>query len=301
MTNLEPLRAVDLPAAGRIMYRSANEFRKNAGLPALTTPLRQPPPLMQHIYAQDPKLSWGGYDGKKLTGYLISHIRDRQWHVAYHFVDPAYQDRGIGRDLLQAGLAEARKRDKYFLSGCTFAYNLKAIGLYSRLGLFPRKDLFVMQRSSKGDWPLPPRPGAITMTPISSVETVIELNRMDCEIRGNNRSADHCYWLADDDHTGYVFSTGDRLAGYAYISGKGSIGPVLAVRDIFLVDILLHCLYEAKDKKNQNIRVLVSGKNFASLQLLMNSGFSFHEIAVLMTNRVFCDMRRYLPHSLVVF
>jgi hypothetical protein len=33
----------------------------------------------------------------------------------------------------------------------------------------------------------------------------------------------------------------------------------------------------------------------------MSQGFTFEEIAILMTNRVFCDMRRYLPHSLVVF
>jgi len=283
------------------MFRSSNLLRKEAGLAPLTTRLRQPLPMMQHIFLQDQDLSWAAYDGEKLAGYLISYIRDRQWYVGYFFVDPPYRGTGIGRDLLQAGLSKAQELDMYFLSQCTFTYNLKAVGLYSQFGMFPRKNLFLLERPMSGDWSLPARPEALIMTPINSIETLADLNRMDCEVRGVNRAADHCYWLADDDYTGYVFSSGERLVGYAYITDKGGIGPVLASRDMYLTDMLIHCLHELEAKKTNSIQIWVSGKNFGALQLLLSNDFRFEEIAILMTNRVFCDLRRYLPHSLVVF
>lgn len=298
---IERLREADLLEAGRLMIRSSNVLRKEAGLAPSTARLRQPVPMMKHIFLQDPDLSWAAYDDDKLVGYLISYVRDRQWYVGYFFVDPLYQCTGIGRDLLQAGLSKAQESDMYFLSQCTFTYNLKAIGLYSQFGMFPRKNLFLLGRPMSGDWSLPTRPEALIMSRINSIETLAELNRMDCEVRGVNRAADHCYWLADEDYAGYVFSSGDRQVGYAYVSNKGDIGPVLASRDMFLTDMLIHCLYELRDIKTKDVHIWVSGKNFGALQLLLSNDFRFEEVAILMTNRVFCDLRRYLPHSLVVF
>ncbi len=299
--NIGPLRSDDLLDAGRLMYRSRNYFRKTAGLEPYAVRLRRPVPLMRHIYGQEPALSWGAYDGTKLAGFLISHLRDRQWHAAWFFVDPSYHRRGIGRALLQTGLGEADVRNMYFLSSYTFAYNLPAIGLFSSFGLFPRKNNLRMIRPREGEWALPRRSTTVTMTPIKSIDTVTELNRMDGEVRGINRAADHCYWLANDIYTGYIFKVAGRIIGYAYIADDGSIGPVLATRDMHLVDILVHCLYEAQASKCDQVSVWVNGKNFGSQQVLLANKFVLREIGVLVTNRVFCDMRRYLPHSPIVY
>ncbi len=299
---VEQLREKDLLEAGRLMYRSINSVRQENGLPPLTMRLRKPLSLMEHIRAQDPRLNWGYYQRGKLVGFLCSHIRDLQWYIAYFYVDPPYQGRGIGRQLLETGLAEAQGQDMRFLSGCTFSYNHQAIGLFSRCGMYPRKNLLLMKRAAQCNVPLPPRATAITMEPISTSETVADLSRMDCEVRGANRAVDHCYWLADDNYAGYIFRAGRRPAGYAYLNAAGTIGPVLAARDLFLNDILNHCLHEILQKQGGNeISIWVNGKNFGSLRLLLETGFLFSEIAILMTNRVFCDMRRYLPHSTAVF
>jgi GNAT superfamily N-acetyltransferase len=295
------LQEADLLEAGRLMLRSSNLQRKNAGLSTSATRLRRPVPMMQHLYSQDPDLSWAAYDGDKLAGFLISYVRDRQWYVGYFSVDPAYQGTGIGQDLLEAGLAKAQEMEMYFLSQCTFTYDLGAVGLCSQLGMFPRKNLFRLGRPSQGNWTLPTPPESLSMSRISSIETMAELNRMDCEVRGVNRAADHCYWLADEEYAGYVFSSGDRLVGYAYVSNIGTIGPVLVSRDMYLTDILTYCLTELITRNTKEIRLWVSGKNFGALQLLLANDFEFEETAILMTNRVFCDLRRYLPHSLVVF
>lgn len=295
------LREADLLEAGRLMYRSINHFRKQGGMPLETVRLRRPVPLMEHIYGQSPGLNWGAYHCGKLVGFLSSHIRDLQWYIAYIFVDPQYHERGIGRQLLEAGMEEARRRDMRFLSGCTFSYNTNAIGLLSHCGLYPRKNIMHLLRPAHCELALPPRTTTVEMEAITTIETVTELNRLDCEVRGANRGVDHCYWLANNDYKGFIFTAGGRTAGYAYITLDGHIGPVLAARDMFLTDILNHCLHELVQIRNGEIDVWINGKNFGGLRLLLETGFKYREIAVLMTNRVFCDMRRYLPHSMAVF
>ncbi|MBI3873355.1 MAG: GNAT family N-acetyltransferase [candidate division Zixibacteria bacterium] len=296
-----PLSADDLLAAARLMYVTVDDARVHAGLPALEMKLKATPPLMQHIFDQEPELSWGAYDGDKLVGFATSHMRDRQWHVAYLFVDPAYQNKGLGTALLRTGLAEAEKREAYITSQCTFTYNPKAIALYTRLGMFPRKNLILMEGPPCKEMKCPPPPEGIVPRMIDSTALLTDLNAMDREIRGINRTVDHCYWLADDSHTGYVFAAGNSLVGYAYISKQGFIAPVLTTRDTYLPDIIAHCLNLLAKECDATPKLWLNGKNFTSLQLLLNHQFRIKEIALLMTNRMFCDMRRYLPSSLAVF
>ncbi len=258
------------------------------------------PPLLQHIYEQDPDLSWGAYDGDRLVGFATSHMRDRQWHVSYLFVDPGYQDKGLGTALLRTGLAEAETREAYITSQCTFTYNTKAIALYTRLGMFPRKNLMLMEGPSCRQINCPV-PENIVPRLIDSTALLADLNHMDREIRGINRAVDHCYWLADDNYKGYIFSAGSAFVGYAYISRQGFIAPVVAVRDSYMQDIIAHCLNLLAKDEDVTPKLWMNGKNFTSLQLLLNHRFRIKEIALLMTNRMFCDMRRYIPSSLAVF
>ncbi len=295
------LAETDLLDAAKLMARTVDYVRSEAGMDPLGLSFKTTPPLMQHIYEQEPDLSWGAYDSDKLVGFAISHMRDRQWHSAYLFVDPDYQNKGLGAALVKTGLAEAEKREAYITSTCTFTYNPKAIALYTRLGMFPRKNLMLMEGPHCKDMACPPPNESIIPKVISSTALLADLNHMDREIRGINRSVDHCYWLADDAYTGYVFESGNNLVGYAYISQQGFIAPVLAVRDTFLPDIIAHCMRLLKDNYDVAPKMWLNGKNFASLQLLLNHGFQIKEIGLLMTNRMFCDMRRYLPSSLAVF
>ncbi|MEW5701049.1 MAG: GNAT family N-acetyltransferase [Candidatus Zixiibacteriota bacterium] len=298
---IAPLSASDLLDAARLMSRTVDDQRTKAGLTALELKFKTPPPLMRHIYEQDPDLSWGAYEDDKLVGFATSHMRDRQWHVAYLFVDPAYQNRGLGTALLRNGLAEAEKREAYITSQCTFTYNPKAIALYSRLGMFPRKNLMLLEGPSCKEMECPEPTETVTPRIIDSTALLADLNHMDREIRGINRSVDHCYWLADDNHTGYVFSVGGTLVGYSYISHQGFVAPVLATRDTYLPDIIAHSLKLLAKECDDRPKLWLNGKNFASLQMLLTHGFQIKEIALLMTNRMFCDMRRYLPSSLAVF
>jgi GNAT superfamily N-acetyltransferase len=300
-TRIELLRSEDLLAAAQLMHRTVDDIRRTAGLEPLDFEVKSTPPLLQHIYEQDPELSWGAYDGETLVGFATSHIRDHQWHVAYQFVETAHQNRGIGGELLRTGLGVARERGAMITSQCTFTYNPKAIALYTRLGLFPRKNLILLEGPRCSEMKCPDPPRSIEPSVIDSTSLLNELNHMDREVRGINRSVDHCYWLADEDYTGYVFRANNSLVGYAYISRKGFIAPALAIRDIYLVEIVNHCLHLLKAQYDVTPRIWLNGKNFASLTMLLNHGFRIKEIALLMTNRMFCDMRRYIPASLAVF
>ena len=298
---IEQLRADDLLAAGRLLWKTADEIRKSAGLEPYGMKLRAAPPLLSHIYSQDPDLSWGAYVGNELVGFSTTHMRDRQWHVAYLFVDPEYQNRGLGTKLLKTGIDEATRREAYFMSQCTFSYNMKAIGLYTKLGMFPRKNLMLMEGPPASDVAWPALTSAIEGRLIGSTALLSDLNQMDREVRGINRAVDHCYWLADDDHEGHVFYHQGNLIGYAYVTKQGFIGPILTVRDSFLPEIVLYCLRLLAQRPSTAPKIWLNGKNFTTLQLIFKHGFKIKEIALLMTNRMFCDVRRYVPASLAVF
>lgn len=298
---IEQLRAGDLLAAGQLLYKTADEIRKGAGLEPYGVKLRTAPPLLSHIYTQNPDLSWGAYVEDELVGFSTTHMRDRQWHVAYLFVDPEYQDRGLGTRLLKTGIDEATRREAYFMSQCTFTYNVKAIGLYTKLGMFPRKNVMLMEGPPASEIAWPKLSSPLEGKLIDSTALLNDLNQMDREVRGINRSVDHCYWLADDDHEGHVFYHQGNLIGYAYITQQGCIGPVLTLRDSFLPEIVLYCLRILAQRPGTAPRLWLNGKNFTTLQLLLSNGFKIKEIALLMTNRMFCDVRRYIPASLAVF
>lgn len=298
---IEQLREDDLLAAAQLMYRTADEVRKQAGQDPYNMKLTAPPALLTHIYRQDPDLSWGVYEGSQLVGFAASHMRDRQWHVAYLFVDTPHQGRGLGTRLLTTGLEEANRREAHFTSQCTFIYNTRAIGLYTRLGMFPRKNLMLMHGPVGVDATMPAPSSAIEAQLINSTELLNDLNFMDREVRGINRAADHCYWLADDDYDGFIFSHQGNKIGYAYVSRQGCIGPVLALRDSFLPDLILHCIRHVGSRPDVTPKIWLNGKNFATLQLLLGNGFRIKDIALLLTNRMFCDVRRYVANSLAVF
>jgi len=298
---IEQLREDDLLAAAQMMYRTADVVRKQAGQEPYNMKLTAAPPLLTHIYRQDPDLSWGVYEGSNLIGFASSHMRDRQWHVAYLFVDPEHQGRGLGTRLLQNGLQEAERREAHFTSQCTFIYNTRAIGLYTRLGMFPRKNLMLMHGPNAPTLALPEPAAGIEAQIISSTALLNDLNFMDREVRGINRAADHCYWLADDDYDGFVFSHQGNKIGYAYVSRHGCIGPVLAMRDSYLPDLVVYCLRHLAERSDVTPKIWLNGKNFATLQLLLNHGFRIKDIALLLTNRMFCDVRRYVGNSLAVF
>lgn len=299
---IDQLKVDDLLPAAKLMYRTADEVRKMSGLDPLNVKLKATPPLLAHIQSQDPDLSWGAYDGEKLVGFATSHMRDRQWHVAYLFVDPAYQNRGLGTTLLRTGLDEAQRREAHFTSQCTYIYNIKAVGLYTKMGMFPRKNLMLTEGPKITEINFPEPTAPIEPHLIDSTALLNDLNHMDREVRGINRAADHCYWLAEDDHDGYVFQQQNTMVGYAYISREGCIGPVLVMRDTYMPDVFLHCMKFLREKSpDAKPRMWLNGKNFATLQLLLGHGFRIREIGLLLTNRMFCDVRRYVGASMAVF
>ncbi len=302
----EPVTTIALPekdllSAGRLMYRAVNAVRKQCALPALTTRLRKPDPLMQHLYSQAGDYTWGAYVGDELRGFIMGSIRDQHCHFPYFCVDPAYWQNGIGGQLLSVAVQEATKRNLHFISGSLPGGTIGAMGLYARNNLYPRKNIFLMRHEKPQTITLPRRGNSLNPEPITTIDILSDMNRLDREIRGANRSLDHCYWLADDHLSGYVYYANERHIGYAYIHDRGAVGPVLVSRDQFLTEVIVHCLRELATMKPPQFSVWVSGKNFATIDLLLSLGFEFAENNMLMANRMFCDTRRYLPQSMVIF
>ena len=96
------------------------------------------PPLIDHLHTTDPDMFYCAWKGDRLVGFAGAYVRGKQWYLAWLFVHPSLQDKGVGRKLLEKVW---RDRPGMVHSLCTFAFNMQAVGLYSKFGMSPLADL----------------------------------------------------------------------------------------------------------------------------------------------------------------
>ncbi|MCD6162807.1 MAG: GNAT family N-acetyltransferase [candidate division Zixibacteria bacterium] len=126
-----------LPAI-RLMSASINHLRRQTGKEPFRWQINETPPFVVHLQKTDSDTFYCAYSGDRIVGFAGAIVRGRQWHLAWLFVHPKYQDKGIGRKLLDKVWRDGRNMTH---SLCTFAFNTQAIGLYSKFGMAPLSSL----------------------------------------------------------------------------------------------------------------------------------------------------------------
>lgn len=181
-------------------------------------------------------------DGR-IVGGLFLDERATIVGVGPVVVDPAHQDAGAGRTLMEAALERERARDAAGVRLVQTAYHYRSFALYAKLGFEVRELLTVVQ----GD---PPSAGA----PERQVRPATKRDLGPCaevctQVHGHERSAE----LSDaiDEGTAAVVEHGGRMSGYCTGLGYG---------------------WHAVAEGNDDIRALLaSGDRFAGLGLLVPS------------------------------
>jgi GNAT superfamily N-acetyltransferase len=128
-------------------------------------------------------------------------------------VDPAAQDAGAGRALMEAALARERARGATGIRLVQTAYHYRSLALYAKLGFVVREPLSVMQGT----------PPAISV-PGRGVRTAVEADRAACDelcarVHGHARSGELRDAIAAG--TARVVERPDRICGYATGFGYG--------------------------------------------------------------------------------
>ncbi|MCU1595913.1 MAG: family N-acetyltransferase [Frankiales bacterium] len=105
---LRPLLPEDVPAARLVA---------NAALaPLLPLPEETPENVargelrISHLQRTDPGSCWAAEQDGRLVGFAVALVREGMWFLSLLMVDPGYQSRGLGKQLLDAALSTATDR-----------------------------------------------------------------------------------------------------------------------------------------------------------------------------------------------
>jgi ribosomal protein S18 acetylase RimI-like enzyme len=297
-------KSSDLLEAFRLVTQTFNHLRRKAGLKSLKHKQSEPPPLMVHLLKTDPQGSFVATDAKgKLIGFTMSQMREEEWYLAYLFVLPTYQSRGVGQKLLAKAMKYGTENQCKRRALATLSYNPHAVAMYSKLGMSPQRTLVMMGRKVET---LPPsrrlKPKVpLTLEVVTDERYINRLSKLDRRARGLARPEEHFFWLGDSDSTMLVFHDARKIAGYCVINSRSAIGPVVSSKPEYLSSVLAMSIAYDVRTGHERQAITVHGEQSDIVQQLLSAGFRVFEITLQMATEPIADPKLYIPGNLTFY
>ncbi len=293
-------RQKDLVPAARLVMRSLNHLLVRVGKDRERHRVRSAPPLFKHLLRTDPQRHYCAWRGERIVGFASALLRGKQWYLAFLFVDPRCQDRGIGKKLIEKVWHEGRGVSHAL---ATFPYNMQAVGLYSRFGMVP-EEVFTLMRAPLPKLIVPP-PTGLQASPVGRGD-MAWIHDLERRIRGYTHRPEWRFWRAEGSFRISVFRHRGKRIGYSMIGKGGGIAPVGAISPRLQQKVLAETLRlasEAWPKNAAKMRLVVTCPQTQreNYRLLLDAGFRNLEILLFMSDTPYADFRRYLPATLAVF
>lgn len=289
-----PARAEDLELAVRLVQQSFNDLRVRHGL-APTVPLR-PPAFQAFCLAEDPDGLWVAESDDGMVGFGFSWMQETFWYLAQLFIKPETQGRGIGQALLSRTLEQAQQNEAKNRALITLSYNSSSIGLYVQNGMYPCEPLFrvvapasVVQRNI---WATD-----CDVVPIGSFSEGACLGQIDEEVLGFRRDAHHGFLVGGGVVRCVRVERSGGVAGYAYISSDGHIGPLAVAPEADGEHVVAAAIHRALVERPQQVSMIIPGTADRILGMASELGFRIDEPMVLMSAHPFGKWRNYLPSN----
>ncbi len=215
----------------------------------------------------------------EIVGMAAVQIQSPHAHIAFLFVHPDAQNKGVGRRLLD------RLRETIAESGATVitlasSRDPRAWQRYFRFGLHPGPPQLPF-RATKPVFPIAlPTDDRLSIRQLTAedIETVAMLDRT---VRGADRRDRIRQWLAEGSTGSVVFDRGaGNPIGYAMVSmleHNGQIGPVVATSAEhfpYLLDVALFTAGTLPNPDNHPWRIDFSARNHLAIRPLLEAGFS---------------------------
>jgi GNAT superfamily N-acetyltransferase len=286
LIEIEPATTDDIVPAAHV-YQAAAEALSDqlrarnpwTNAEARAEDLQQAIRVLSTLHQSDDNSVLVARDEGEVVGLAAVQIQPPHAHIAFFFVQPHAQNKGLGRRLL------ARVREVIDESGATVttlasSRDPRAWQRYLRFGLHPGPP----QLPFRAEVPLFP-----IVPPASDVYTVRALGpdevdliaALDVEVRGADRRDRLAEWLAGEGGGWLVQDRGSgEPVGYAMVTmgtNCGQIGPVVAQSPAAFPFVLEVALYRAGLVANPHKRpwrIDLSARNTMAITPLLNAGFS---------------------------
>lgn len=292
-----PARADDAAPATAIFAAAVNDLSARHGLAA--PPLRPlpPNPFFAFCLRDQPEGFWVAEDGGDVIGFALSRVLGEMWFLAFLFVAPGHQGRGIGRELLSRAAAHGGPAitNRALI---TFAYNPSSISLYLKHGMYPRESIYWMAGPSHGAPPARPARAAVDYERLPADQAALAvLAPIDRAVLGFARDGVHAYLLNAPGAACYLCLRDGCPIGYAYAWTNGRVGPLAAIDGSLVRAVMDGALSLAAGGGSRQISTVVPGANADAVSLALERGLRLTFPYVLMSEKPFGHWDRYLCHS----
>jgi ribosomal protein S18 acetylase RimI-like enzyme len=286
----------DLYQVHTALVDSLSQFASQRALSLVDMDFEENLPLWRHLLGTGGKGFLVAEVKKHIAGFCSYIVRENLWFLSYLVVAPEFQGTGIGRELFERALTEARgNQSTKVIAAYTSASNWPSISLYTRNGIYPRMPVLKLEGSITNlcdpAEPVEPLPGQVVSL---TEEAVNQADEVDHKIRGFKRDIDHRFWLGSRTMRCYLFEDGGDVTGYAYIADDGNIGPLAALSAEHTARMLCFCLDRLSSDGVDTFTVHVPGENTAALSLLYERGFKIQDLSLVMSSLPFGKWENYI-------
>ncbi|HZA09878.1 GNAT family N-acetyltransferase [Mycobacterium sp.] len=216
----------------------------------------------------------------EILGGALQDERGKIVAIGPVMVDPAVQDAGVGRALMEALLQRSRNRDVPGVRLVQTAYHYRSLSLYAKLGFAVREPLSVFQGTPRAA-EIPA--AAVRPATPDDVEACDEICR---QVHGHDRHVELRHWVGVG--TARVVERADDIAGYA--TGFGYAWHAVGKTDDDIVALL-----QSADAF-VGLGILVPSRNTRLMSWCLDSGLKLIQQSTLMTIGLYNEPRgAWLP------
>lgn len=224
-----------------------------------------------------------------MVGSAIANLREDVWYLAALHVLPAYQSRRVGTELIRRALAGTGPGTARTV--LTDAINPVSNGLYMRHGMLPQDSVLSFDgplEGAVGD------EGPFTVRSIELPDDHAVLAELDRGSVGFARPVDHEFWASVRGLRGVLLVAGGLVAGYAYVSDTGAIGPVATHRPAEIPAALDACLEIAREAGATALHLRTNGVDGAAARWAVDRGLRVSGIGLMLSSRPVGRLDRYV-------
>ncbi|HEV2200387.1 MAG TPA: GNAT family N-acetyltransferase [Bryobacteraceae bacterium] len=265
--SLRPAKPEDAPECGRICYEAFRKINSDHNFPPELPSPEHGIGILQMMFSHPSFYCVVAEAGDRIVGSNCLDERSSIYGIGPITIDPAAQNVGIGRRLMQAVMDRAAKRGAAGVRLVQVAFHNRSLSLYTKLGFDPRELLSVMNGP-----PLKKSIDGCSVRPVTEADAAA-CNQLCANVHGHTRAGE----LSDSAQQGHaaVVERDGRITGYT--TGLGYFGHAVAEsnRD-------LEALIGAAEAFS-GPGILVPARNAALLRWCLENGLRIVQPTTLMT------------------